>query len=60
MQIIEKYKDDYEEAMSRFMDVRKRYVDKLAKIPALRVFPSQANYIMCHLEMVCHQESLQI
>ena len=50
MQIIEKYKADYEEAMSRFMDVRKRYVDKLAKIPALRVFPSQANYIMCHLE----------
>ena len=50
MQIIEKYKTDYEEAMSRFMDVRKRYVDKLTKIPALRVFPSQANYIMCHLD----------
>ena len=32
------------------MDVRKRYVDKLTKIPALRVFPSQANYIMCHLD----------
>ncbi len=50
MQIIEKYKDDYEDAMKRFMDVRKRYVDKLERIPALRVFPSQANYIMCHLE----------
>ena len=50
MQIIEKYKDDYENAMKRFMDVRKRYVDKLERIPALRVFPSQANYIMCHLE----------
>ncbi len=50
MQIIEKYKDDYEDAMKRFMDVRKRYVEKLERIPALRVFPSQANYIMCHLE----------
>lgn len=50
MQIIEKYKADYEEAMRRFMDVRTRYLDKLAAIPALRVFPSQANYVMCHLE----------
>ena len=50
MQIIEKYKDDYEDAMRRFMDVRTRYLNKLAKIPALRVFPSQANYVMCHLE----------
>ena len=50
MQIIEKYKADYEEAMRRFMEVRTRYLDKLAAIPALRVFPSQANYVMCHLE----------
>lgn len=50
MQIIEKYKDDYEEAMRRFMQVRKRYLDKLSKISALKVFPSQANYVMCRLE----------
>ena len=50
MQIIEKYKDDYEEAMQRFMGVRERYLAKLNAIPALRVFPSQANYVMCHLE----------
>lgn len=50
MQIIEKYKDDYEEAMQRFMGVRERYLAKLNTIPALRVFPSQANYVMCHLE----------
>ena len=50
MQIIEKYKDDYEDAMRRFMDVRRRYVAKLENIPALRVFPSQANYVMCRLE----------
>lgn len=50
MQIIEKYKDDYEDAMRRFMQVRKRYLDKLSKISALKVFPSQANYVMCRLE----------
>ena len=50
MQIIEKYKDDYEDAMRRFMEVRKRYLDKLSKITALKVFPSQANYVMCRLE----------
>ena len=47
MQIIEKYKADYEEAMSRFMDVRKRYVDKLAKIPALRVFHFSRRITLC-------------
>lgn len=50
MQIIEKYKDDYEDAMRRFMQVRSRYLGKLAKIPALKVFPSQANYVMCRIE----------
>ena len=50
MQIIEKYKDDYEDAMKRFMEVRRSYLDKLEKIPGLKVFPSQANYVMCRLE----------
>lgn len=50
MQIIEKYKDDYEEAMARFMEVRDRYLAKLNKISALKVFPSQANYVMCRIE----------
>lgn len=50
MQIIEKYKDDYEEAMAHFMEVRARYVAKLHEIPAIKVFPSQANYVMCRIE----------
>ncbi len=50
MQIIEKYKEDYEEAMQRFMGVRERYVNKLHQIPSLKVFPSQANYVMCRIE----------
>lgn len=50
MQIIEKYKEDYADAMRRFMDVRTRYLDKLCKIKSLKVFPSQANYVMCRIE----------
>ncbi len=49
MQIIEKYKEEYEEAMSRFMGVRTRFLNKLGKVQGLRVFPSQANYVLCEL-----------
>lgn len=50
MQIISKYRADYEKAMERFMEVRERYLDKLAKIAGLKVYPSQANYVMCRIE----------
>lgn len=50
MQIIEKYKDDYIEAMERFKDVRDRYVKKLNTIKGLKVYVSQANYIMAYIE----------
>lgn len=50
LQIIEKYRDDYFEAMEKFKEVRKRYLDKLSKIKGFKVYPSQANYVMCHIE----------
>lgn len=50
LQIIEKYRDDYYEAMEKFKEVRRRYLDKLSKIKGFRVYPSQANYVMCHIE----------
>lgn len=50
LQIIEKYRDDYYEAMEKFKEVRRRYLDKLSKIKGFKVYPSQANYIMCHIE----------
>lgn len=50
LQIIEKYRDDYFEAMEKYKEVRKRYLDKLSKIKGLKVYPSQANYVMCHIE----------
>lgn len=50
LQIIEKYRDNYYEAMEKFKEVRRRYLDKLSKIKGFKVYPSQANYVMCHIE----------
>lgn len=50
LQIIEKYRDDYYEAMEKFKEVRRRYLDKLSKIKGFKVYHSQANYVMCHIE----------
>lgn len=49
MQIFEKYKSNYEEALAKFKEVRKEYVEMLNGIEYLRVIPSQANYLMCEL-----------
>lgn len=49
MQIFEKYKSNYEEAMKKFKQVRMDYVKKLENVEKLEVFPSQANYVMCRL-----------
>lgn len=39
--------------MVRFMDVRRRYMRKLKKISQLKVYPSQANYVLCRIESGC-------
>ena len=49
MQIFEKYKSNYEDAIEKFKNVRKEYVEFLNQVPYLRVIPSQANYLMCEL-----------
>ena len=49
MQIFEKYKSNYEEAIEKFKNVRKEYAELLTQVPYLRVIPSQANYVMCEL-----------
>ncbi len=49
MQTAEKYRKDYEEALKRIRSVRKDLAEALGKCQALRVFPSQANYIMVEL-----------
>lgn len=49
MQISEKYKKDYEAALKKFRIERKRYSEELLKIEALRIIPSQANYLMAEI-----------
>lgn len=49
MQICEKYRGDYEKALERICQVRADFVQGLEKLPGIRPYPSQANYIMCRL-----------
>lgn len=49
MQIEEKYKNAYTEALVLFRAERTRFVEGLKKIPGVRVIPSQANFIMVEL-----------
>ena len=46
MQIEEKYRKDYAEALVRFREERSRFQNELAKIKGVRVIPSQANFVM--------------
>ena len=50
LQIAEKYKNNYIEAMEQFRDERKRFYDEISKLPGVRVIPSQANYFMVELD----------
>lgn len=49
MQISEKYKKDYTIALKRMRAERIRYIEELSKIEALRIIPSQANYLMVEI-----------
>ena len=50
MQIEEKYKEDYEEALIKLRMERARFQTELAQIKGVRVIPSQANFVMVELE----------
>lgn len=49
LQIEEKYKGDYAEALKQFRVERARFEACLARISAVRVIPSQANFVMVEL-----------
>lgn len=49
MQIAEKYNSDYKKAMDEFQPARKRFMDALRQIKGLKVYPTQANFIMCEI-----------
>ncbi len=50
MQIEEKYKKDYEVALTKIRGERNRFQEELSKIKGVRVIPSQANFIMVELD----------
>lgn len=49
MQILDKYKADYEKSLREIKTERKRLFEALRQIKSLKVYPSQANYFMCEL-----------
>ena len=49
MQIEEKYKKDYDQALARFRTERSRFETALESIEGLRIIPSQANYVMAEI-----------
>ena len=49
MQIAEKYKKDYAQALTLFRTERSRFVQELQRINGIHVIPSQANYVMIEL-----------
>lgn len=62
LQIFEKYKSNYEDALAQFKKVRSQFVKELKTIEKLRVLPSQANYLMCELtgEMTSRELSVSL
>ena len=49
MQIAGKYKKSFKQGLMKFYDARQMFVDELCLIDAIKVYPSQANYIMIQL-----------
>lgn len=49
MQIINKYKKSYNEALTKFRYARKIFIEDLSNIEYLKVYPTQANYVMCEV-----------
>ncbi|MCY1362929.1 Threonine-phosphate decarboxylase [compost metagenome] len=49
LQIIGKYKDKYRDGCGKIVAERMRFVTELSKIPFLKVYPSEANYLLCEL-----------
>ncbi len=49
MQIIGDYKSEYECALDKFKSVRCEFLDKLSLIKGLKVYTTEANYVMCRV-----------
>ena len=49
MQIAEKYAKDYKKALQKIKEVRRQFITDLSSISALRVIPSDANYVLVEI-----------
>lgn len=49
LQICEKYKNDYAAALEKFRFIRREFLDRLRRVPNLRVLPTQANFVLCEI-----------
>jgi histidinol-phosphate/aromatic aminotransferase/cobyric acid decarboxylase-like protein/choline kinase len=53
LQIFEKYQSDYQEALEHFKRTREKLYQTLQSIRQLKLYPSQANFIMCEITDGC-------
>ncbi len=53
LQIFEKYQSDYQEALEHFKRTREKLYQSLHSIRQLKLYPSQANFIMCEITDGC-------
>ena len=61
MQIYEKYEDDYALARVKFRQERRRFISELSKIPGVKIFPSQASFLMLELtNFSAHELSMRM
>ncbi len=58
MQILDKYRNDYQQALVFIREERKRFYQNLCKVKGLKVYPSSANYFMCELTNGKRSEAL--
>lgn len=53
LQIFEKYQSDYHDALEHFKRTREKLYQSLSSIRQLKLYPSQANFIMCEITDGC-------
>ena len=58
MQIAEKYKKDYLRSLRKMQEARRIFIEELSEISFVKVFPSQANYVMCELTDGCDSRKI--
>ena len=58
LQIIEKYEKDYIVSCRKVAAERERFIDELNKFSFIKVYPSDANYVLCEVKKPYTAESL--